>query len=298
MIPRFFDVDLCAHPHLHVLCLDRTCYTGHDLVLVMANFLRDRWHQLKSEQKLAITALSVCCVFLMYGGWSQLNANVRQPFSVSRAEIQRSLALLTQGTQDDQKTINDLKLKDTDRDGVSDYDEIYVYHTSPYLADSDSDGIPDGQEIAKGTDPNCPQGKTCSAAQTAVGSSATSTLLGEAAAAAGTGLNASGTPIVADVQPTSTSSALDDFVNNPPLPGSMTASATRAYLADHGLVAQSDLAALPDGAVLQAYQLSYQEAIHIKAARGGGASGGGGVATSTISASSTPLPPEPAAPTR
>jgi len=57
--------------------------------------------------------------------------------------------------------IEALKSKDTDGDGLSDYDEIYVYHTSPYIKDSDSDGIPDGVEVANGTDPNCPQGQDC-----------------------------------------------------------------------------------------------------------------------------------------
>ena len=51
--------------------------------------------------------------------------------------------------------------KDTDGDELSDYDELYVYRTSPYLPDSDSDGVPDGQEVKNGTDPNCPEGKTC-----------------------------------------------------------------------------------------------------------------------------------------
>jgi hypothetical protein len=54
-----------------------------------------------------------------------------------------------------------LKTKDTDGDGLSDYDELYNYFTSPYLKDTDGDGIPDNVEIQNGTDPNCPQGKTC-----------------------------------------------------------------------------------------------------------------------------------------
>jgi hypothetical protein len=54
-----------------------------------------------------------------------------------------------------------LMAKDTDGDGLSDYDELNVYHTSPYIKDSDSDGIPDGKEVENGTDPNCPEGKDC-----------------------------------------------------------------------------------------------------------------------------------------
>ncbi|WP_297960871.1 hypothetical protein [uncultured Ruminococcus sp.] len=45
---------------------------------------------------------------------------------------------------------------DTDLDGPSDYDEIYVYGTDPLVADSDEDGIDDGSEIKLGLDPNDP----------------------------------------------------------------------------------------------------------------------------------------------
>ena len=44
---------------------------------------------------------------------------------------------------------------------MPDYDELQKYGTSPFLADSDSDGINDDIELAKGQDPNCPEGKDC-----------------------------------------------------------------------------------------------------------------------------------------
>ena len=47
------------------------------------------------------------------------------------------------------------KTKDTDGDGLSDYDEINVYHTSPYLEDTDGDGVSDGVEVKLRTDPLC-----------------------------------------------------------------------------------------------------------------------------------------------
>ena len=58
-------------------------------------------------------------------------------------------------------TLDKLKTKDTDGDGLSDYDELYAFHTSPYLKDTDGDGLNDKQEIDAGTDPNCPKGQVC-----------------------------------------------------------------------------------------------------------------------------------------
>ena len=54
-----------------------------------------------------------------------------------------------------------LRNKDTDQDGLSDWDELNVYNTSPYLPDTDSDDIDDSQEIAQNGDPNCPVGENC-----------------------------------------------------------------------------------------------------------------------------------------
>ncbi len=55
----------------------------------------------------------------------------------------------------------DLRAKDTDSDGLNDWDELNLYKTSPYLADTDSDTFPDKQEIDSSNDPTCPQGQNC-----------------------------------------------------------------------------------------------------------------------------------------
>ncbi|HKM40546.1 MAG: hypothetical protein ACOXZ1_03370 [Patescibacteria group bacterium] len=61
--------------------------------------------------------------------------------------------------------VNNLELKnvDTDGDGISDWDEIFIYGTSPYLEDTDGDNLSDYEEIfLYKTDPNCPEGQVCS----------------------------------------------------------------------------------------------------------------------------------------
>lgn len=42
---------------------------------------------------------------------------------------------------------------DADRDGLADAREMLIYRTNPDIPDSDSDGVPDGAEVQRGTDP-------------------------------------------------------------------------------------------------------------------------------------------------
>lgn len=42
---------------------------------------------------------------------------------------------------------------DSDKDGITDYDEITIYKTDPFATDSDNDGFVDGVEILNGYDP-------------------------------------------------------------------------------------------------------------------------------------------------
>ena len=58
---------------------------------------------------------------------------------------------LTNGEEEDLGT--DPEIADTDNDGLSDGDEVNVYGTDPTTADSDGDGYSDGEEVESYTDP-------------------------------------------------------------------------------------------------------------------------------------------------
>ncbi len=70
------------------------------------------------------------------------------------------------GDEKAQQRMDSLKKLDTDSDGLSDYEELYIFKTSPYITDSDSDGSLDKAEVQGGTDPNCAPAMPCS--QTAI----------------------------------------------------------------------------------------------------------------------------------
>lgn len=120
--------------------------------------------------------LVVLAILVIYLGFRQMGNQIRGPFA------QRMAASLSQPSEpelSEAEQVAALKQKDTDKDGLSDYDELYVYQTSPYLPDTDSDGVSDKAEIEQGTDPNCPKGKDCAGGlitPTAQPETATSTL--------------------------------------------------------------------------------------------------------------------------
>lgn len=109
------------------------------------------------NQKIAAAVLGVFAI-MAFGMWlAQLKQSINEPFAYHPAENQSAAT-------DQEQNAEDLKSKDTDKDGLSDYDELNVYKTSPYLEDSDSDGYPDKQEVDNNQDPNCPVGRDCAGA--------------------------------------------------------------------------------------------------------------------------------------
>lgn len=124
--------------------------------------------RLSKEQKIGFVLLLCFAVLAVGLGILQIRNTMYAPF-----------ALNTNVPSELKDKVNDqlsLQYRDTDMDGLSDFDELYVYNTSPYLADTDSDGIPDKQEVDQGTDPNCATGKTCIPEETAQVAVTSSTL--------------------------------------------------------------------------------------------------------------------------
>ena len=109
------------------------------------------------NQKITIAALAF--IFLsMAGVWMyKLNRSIHDPFVYKEDTTVATKA----NTSPDSESDDVLRQRDTDSDGLSDYDELRIFKTSPYLEDTDSDGFNDKQEVDSGNDPNCPQGKSC-----------------------------------------------------------------------------------------------------------------------------------------
>lgn len=138
--------------------------------------------------------------------------------------------------QIEEERLAGLKLKDTDGEGLSDYDETYVYHTSPYLKDSDGDGTEDKTELAKGTNPNCPEGKDCGP----IGSGLVPLTDGSVDA-------------TTDLEPTDDETQFVDAMLNP------SPAQVRAFLLESG-ASQEDIDKIDDATLMQMYQESLREA--------------------------------------
>lgn len=94
---------------------------------------------------------------LLFGLFGML-INISNPF----ADILKvGQAQLKEKEEQERLQLLAMQTTDTDGDGLVDYLEANKYGTSPYLQDSDADGLDDADEIAKGTDPNCPEGQQC-----------------------------------------------------------------------------------------------------------------------------------------
>ncbi|MDO8499244.1 MAG: hypothetical protein Q7S66_01120 [bacterium] len=99
------------------------------------------------EQKIGLVLLSCFTVLAIGLGFLQIRNVMYGPLALNNA--------VPSSIRDEVVNPDYLRYRDTDHDGMSDFDELYIYGTSQYLADTDSDAIPDKQEVEQGTNPNC-----------------------------------------------------------------------------------------------------------------------------------------------
>ncbi len=125
-----------------------------------------------TKEKIISGLILIVAVSAVFIGFYELSANINLPIdrivqeaAQKVADRQPSIANCTgencQTLQQQIAAILELKAKDTDQDGLSDYDELNIYGTSPYLPDTDSDGYSDKKEVDDGYDPNCPGDENC-----------------------------------------------------------------------------------------------------------------------------------------
>ncbi len=108
---------------------------------------------MKPTPKTLLTLILVVGIAGIVLGFVQLNKSINGPFNDTEES-----SLNQTSTRDELAALQE---QDTDKDNLSDFDELYLYETSPYIADSDSDGVNDNIELSLGQDPNCPEGTTC-----------------------------------------------------------------------------------------------------------------------------------------
>lgn len=100
--------------------------------------------KLKPNKYLVWGLIILILVFIL-GAYANFRTMIFGPF--------RNVKTSTQATADIQTLLAQDQNQDTDHDGLTNFQEEYVYHTSAYLADTDSDGFSDKEEIGAGSNP-------------------------------------------------------------------------------------------------------------------------------------------------
>lgn len=98
-----------------------------------------------TQPGVVLAAIALTGAMGLVGGFRQIRSQILDPFAVGSSPAGSAAAQAA---------------SDTDGDGLNDELELQVYGTSPFLPDSDSDGVLDGQEVAAGSSPTC-AGASC-----------------------------------------------------------------------------------------------------------------------------------------
>lgn len=126
--------------------------------------MNNRFKNMDKERKTALIVLGVFSLIIVVALFLNLRNSIRGPLDYKKLASKDQKATTTVKNSDELSSDNlELKNKDTDKDSLTDWDELFIYATSPYLEDTDGDGLTDYEEIVTyKTNPTCPEGQTCS----------------------------------------------------------------------------------------------------------------------------------------
>ncbi len=208
------------------------------------------------REKAFIGILALVGVGILILGIWQFKNNLEVPFFMPNGSESKTADLNDLNNNDENiwGDVTELHAKDTDSDGLSDYDELYVYNTSPYIEDTDSDGYSDKEEIDSGYDPNCPKGKDCMRSTKSQPKSEVDVMPDDAGSLfgnfdPGSLFGDSGSAIQSEG---SSSSELDDF-GETIMGGDLTADNLREILRQQG-ASEAEISQIDDETLLQVYQ--------------------------------------------
>jgi hypothetical protein len=226
------------------------------MTLAPVERVKDWWRSLPTERRFTASVLGLCSIVVLILSTVYLHAQVISPFRISKNVLKPAQELLARQSERNNELENS-KTKDTDRDGLSDYSELYNYRTSPYLGDTDSDGIPDAIEIAQSSDPNCPAGTTCiqldNQQPSGAASSSFSDLIDVSQFNADPNLPAG----IRNAQ---------QFIKDAKDPAQMTPQQIREILTQYNLVATDSLQSLSDDDLRAIYATTYARVLQIREA--------------------------------
>jgi hypothetical protein len=112
-------------------------------------------NKLTANKKMALAGLVFFGLVIIFFWLGDLKNSLSRPFLPTSPMISSGEILSCSDGSCLEAEESNLRVMDTDKDSLSDWDELNTYGTSPYLEDTDSDGVNDRQEIISGANPNC-----------------------------------------------------------------------------------------------------------------------------------------------
>lgn len=137
------------------------------------------WNQFsaREQRQLTVAFLVIVSASTLILGFLQVRHLLNRPFYYfTQVDVNSYIQPPTE-EEDQLGQVVESQNKDSDEDGLSDYEELYVYSTSPYIGDTDSDGFTDKQEVESSHNPNCPASENCLGGTTEAASELDSAIL-------------------------------------------------------------------------------------------------------------------------